>query len=102
MKTSPQQENNLTNGLKKVPIRLGLGNLFPSYPLIHINQLVKYGSNPTRTFRAKICTTKKNKLTRLLCRPQPQMYPPVALNQNTLVNRTHKYLIYMLQGPQTF
>ena len=37
--------------------------------------------------------------TRLLGRPQPQMYPPVALNQYTLVNRTHKHYIYMLQGP---
>ena len=29
------------------------------------------------------------------------MYPPVALNQYTLVNRTHKHYIYiyMLQGP---
>ena len=34
--------------------------------------------------------------TRLLGRPQPQMYPPVTLNQYTLVNRTHKYFIYML------
>ena len=25
--------------------------------------------------------------------------PPVALNQYTLVNRTHKHYIYMLQGP---
>ena len=40
-------------------------------------------------------------LTRLLGRPQPQMYPPVALNQYTLVNRTHKHFIYiyMLHGP---
>ena len=37
--------------------------------------------------------------TRLLGRPQPQMYPPVALNQYTLVNITHKHYIYMLQGP---
>ena len=37
--------------------------------------------------------------TRLLGRPQPQMYPPVALNQHTLVNRTHKHYIYMFQGP---
>ena len=37
--------------------------------------------------------------TRLLGRPQAQMYPPVALNQHTLVNRTHKHYIYMLQGP---
>ena len=34
-------------------------------------------------------------LTRLLGRPQPQMYPPVALNQYTLVNRTHKHYIYI-------
>ena len=27
--------------------------------------------------------------------PQPQMYPPVALNQYTLVNRTHKHYIYI-------
>ena len=33
--------------------------------------------------------------TRLLGRPQPQMYPPVALNQYTLVNRTHKHYIYI-------
>ena len=38
--------------------------------------------------------------TRLLGRPQPQMYPPVALNQYTLVNRTHKHFIYIcFQGP---
>ena len=36
-------------------------------------------------------------ITRLLGRPQPQMYPPVALNQYTLVNRTHKHFIYMLR-----
>ena len=34
--------------------------------------------------------------TRLLGHPQPQMYPPVALNQYTLVNRTHKHFIYTL------
>ena len=33
--------------------------------------------------------------TRLFGRPQPQMYPPVALNQHTLVNRTHKHYIYI-------
>ena len=33
--------------------------------------------------------------TRLLGRPQPQMYPPVALNQYTLVNRTHKHYMYI-------
>ena len=37
--------------------------------------------------------------TRLLGRPQPQMYPPVALNQYTWVNRTHKHFLYMVQGP---
>ena len=43
----------------------------------------------------------KNK-TRLLGRPQPQMYPPVALNQYTLVNRTHKHYIYIcFKAPQT-
>ena len=30
-------------------------------------------------------------LTRLLGRPQPQIYPPVALNQYTWVNRTHRH-----------
>ena len=39
---------------------------------------------------------------RLLGRPQPQMYPPVALNQYTWVNRTHKHFLYMLQGPMKF
>ena len=34
-------------------------------------------------------------LTRLLGRPQPQMYPPVALNQYVWVNRTHKHFIYI-------
>ena len=37
--------------------------------------------------------------TRLLGRPQPQMYPPVALNQYTLVNRTHKYYILYASRP---
>ena len=37
--------------------------------------------------------------TRLLGPPQPQMYPPVALNQYTWVHRTHKHFLYMLQGP---
>ena len=41
--------------------------------------------------------------TRLLGRPQPQMYPPVALNQYTLVNRTHKHFIYIcFKAPQTY
>ena len=39
-------------------------------------------------------------ITRLLGRPQPQMYPPVALNQYTLVNRTHKNII-CFKAPQT-
>ena len=44
--------------------------------------------------------------TRLLGRPQPQMYPPVALNHYTLVNRTHKHFIYIYiyastKAPQT-
>ena len=38
----------------------------------------------------------------LLGRPQPQMYPPLALNQYTLVNRTHKHYIYIcFKAPQT-
>ena len=37
----------------------------------------------------------KGYITRLLGRPQPQMYPPVALNQYTLVNRTHRHYIYI-------
>ena len=41
--------------------------------------------------------------TRLLGRPQPQMYPPVALNQYTWVNRTHKHLKYIcFKAPKTF
>ena len=39
------------------------------------------------------------KKTRLFGHPQPQMYPPVALNQYTWVNGTHKHFIYMPQGP---
>ena len=37
---------------------------------------------------------------KLLGRPQPQMYPPVALNQYTWVNRTHNFFLYMLPMPQ--
>ena len=33
----------------------------------------------------------RNEITRLLGRPQPQMYPPVALNQYTWVKRTPKH-----------
>ena len=42
-------------------------------------------------------------ITRLLGRPQPQMYPQVVLNQYTWVNKTHKHFIYIyiLQGPTT-
>ena len=36
----------------------------------------------------------RNSQTRLLAHPQPQMYPPVALNQYTWVNITHKHFIY--------
>ena len=44
----------------------------------------------------------KHLITRLLGRPQPQMYPPVALNQYTLVNRTHKHYIYIcFKAPHT-
>ena len=38
-------------------------------------------------------------ITRLLGHPQPQMYPPVALNQYTCtsrVNRTHTNVIYRI------
>ena len=38
--------------------------------------------------------------TRLLGHPQPQMYPPVALNQHTWINRTHKHFVYMFQHVQ--
>ena len=39
------------------------------------------------------------KLTRLLGRPQPQMYPPVALNQYKWVNRTHKHFFIYASRP---
>ena len=38
-------------------------------------------------------------ITRLLGRPQPQMYPPVALNQYTRVNRTHKHFFIYASRP---
>ena len=38
-------------------------------------------------------------ITRLLGRPQPQMYPPVALNQYTLVNRTHNIIYIYASRP---
>ena len=43
-----------------------------------------------------LCKSKYNivsLLTRLLGRPQPQMYPLVTLNQYTWVNRTRKHFI---------
>ena len=39
-------------------------------------------------------------LTRLLCRPQPQIYPPVALNQYSCVNIT--FYIYGLRPHEYF
>ena len=39
--------------------------------------------------------TRNQSLTRLLGHPQPQMYPPVGLNQYTLVNKTHIIYIYV-------
>ena len=38
-------------------------------------------------------------ITRLLGRPQPQMYPPVALNHDTWVNRTHKHFYIYASRP---
>ena len=38
-------------------------------------------------------------ITRLLGRPQPQMYPPIALNQYTWVNRTHKHILIYASRP---
>ena len=49
-----------------------------------------------------VLVTRNHSKTRLLGRPQPQMYPPVALNQYTLVNRTHKHYIYSFKAPQTY
>ena len=40
-----------------------------------------------------------NVKTRLLGRPQPQMYPPVALNQYKWVNRTHKHFCIYASMP---
>ena len=37
--------------------------------------------------------------TRLLGRPQPQMYPPVALNQYKWVNRTRKHFCIYASMP---
>ena len=34
-------------------------------------------------------------IAKLLGRPQLQMYPPVALNQYTGVNVTHKHILYI-------
>ena len=42
-------------------------------------------------------------VTRLLCLPQPQMYPLVAQNQYTGVNKTYKqFIYYMLCGLTIF
>ena len=35
----------------------------------------------------------------MLGRPQPQMYPPVALNQYKWVNRTHKHFFIYASMP---
>ena len=40
-----------------------------------------------------LCRAQFTRQTRLLGRPQPQMYPPVTLNQYTWVNITHKHII---------
>ena len=48
----------------------------------------KYSFRDTAVFNFQM-------LTRLLCRPQPQTYPPVALNQYAWVNRTPKHFIYI-------
>ena len=45
----------------------------------------------------KKCNWLHSITTRFLGRPQPQMYHPVALNQHTWVNRTHKHFVYVLQ-----
>ena len=47
---------------------------------------------PHKQYLVKVASTKRE--TRLLGRPQPQMYPPVALNQYVWVNRIHKHFIY--------
>ena len=70
------------------------------------DDIIKYQSNGnvlivgdvnarTGTLHDFIGNDEKHSQTRLLGRPQPQMYPPVALNQYTLVNRTHKHYIYI-------
>ena len=40
--------------------------------------------------------------TRLFSRPQPQIYPPVDLNQYTGVKGTHNILYICFKAPQTF
>ena len=65
---------------------------------IEINTEELLGKTPNQAKRY-VNNKLKEHQTRLLGRPQPQMYLPVALNQYTLVNRTHKHYIYMLQGP---
>ena len=51
--------------------------------ILHQNNEPSFINEEPRTMQIKY-------ITRLLGRPQPQMYPPVALNQYTWVNRTHK------------
>ena len=51
--------------------------------------------NPSKTRpREEVIWRSRSKQTRLLGRPQTQMYPPVALNQYTLVNRTHNDVLH--------
>ena len=69
-----------------VPYKRVYKSRYLSMNMIPHRHLVLYTGN---TFREE---------TRLLGRPQPQMYPPVALNQYTWVNRTPKHLfIYALR-----
>ena len=41
-------------------------------------------------------------IIRLIGRPQPQMYPPVALNHYTWVNRTHNFFYICFKAPCKF
>ena len=71
--------------------------------ILHFEILRKHGQTHKQTDRHGHYNTSPSpsggEVTRLLGRPQPQMYPPVALNQYTWVNRTQTFKIYMLQGP---
>ena len=71
------------------------------YSWVNYIDLIK----PHHSWYTLYCILKqwKKYITRLLGRPQPQMYPPVALNQYTWVNRTHKHYIYIyFKAPWTF